>query len=276
MDELDPVLVKAKLSSPPFVTIDGVFNVRSLGNYPSTTQVGQFTRPNFMFRAGEISAITATGKIQIEQLGIKKVFDLRSNTELDKFGTPIPELNSTAEVLHVPVFKTEDYSPEMIARRYKLYASGKIESFMVLYSQILDNGIMAFSTIFKHIRDHPDEAFLFHCTAGKDRTGVLAALILKLAGVDNEVIAEDYALTRVGREPQSAVIMARLAKEPIFAENKDAAFSMLSSRHETMTAFLDLLEEKYGGVERYLAERLEFRAEDITTIRRNILFGAKL
>jgi hypothetical protein len=55
------------------------------------------------------------------------VFDLRSDTELEKFGTPIPELNSEAQVIRVPVFKTEDYSPEMIARRYKLYASGKIE-----------------------------------------------------------------------------------------------------------------------------------------------------
>ena len=59
--------------------------------------------------------------------GIRKVFDLRSDTELEKFGTPIPELGFEVQILRAPVFKKEDYSPEMMARRYKLYASGKIE-----------------------------------------------------------------------------------------------------------------------------------------------------
>jgi len=148
---------------------------------------------------------------------------------------------------------------------------------MQLYSQILDNGVFAYSTIFKHIRDSPDEGFLLHCTAGKDRTGVVAALILKIAGIDNEEIAKDYALTRVGREPQRALIMARLSKEPIFQENNQAALNMLESRHDTMVAFLDLLQEKYGGAEGYLKNYLGFSEEDITTIRKNLLHaGPKL
>ena len=52
----------------------------------------------------------------------------------------------------------------------------------------------------------------------------------QLAGVDNDTIAKDYALTRVGREPWRAIIMARLAKEPMFAEDKEAACNMLDSR----------------------------------------------
>ncbi|KIJ57092.1 hypothetical protein M422DRAFT_198473 [Sphaerobolus stellatus SS14] len=274
MVELDPEYVKAQLSAPPFVSVEGVSNIRTLGNYPSVVYPGQLTKPNFVYRSAEISAVTSKGKDQIEGLGIKKVFDLRSDIELEKFGTPIPQLAKDVEVLRTPVFKKEDYSPEMIAKRYKLYASGKIEAFMQLYSQILDNGIVAYSTIFNHIRDHPDEGFLFHCTAGKDRTGVLAALILKIAGVDNEVIAKDYSLTRVGREPQRALIMARLAKEPEFAENKEAALNMLESRYETMTAFLDFLEEKYGGAESYLKTYLGFSEEDISKIRKNLLSDA--
>jgi len=87
------------------------------------------------------------------------------------------------QMFHTPVFKTEDYSPEMMAmyvrtyclhsrnfpiqkvhRRYQLYASGKIEAFMELYSQMLDCGVSAFGTIFRHVRDKPTERFLFHCT----------------------------------------------------------------------------------------------------------------
>jgi len=57
--------------------------------------------------------------------GVKKVFDLRSDIELERFGTPIPQLD--VEVIRTPVFRKEDYSPEMIAKRYKLYASGETE-----------------------------------------------------------------------------------------------------------------------------------------------------
>jgi Tyrosine phosphatase family len=75
MEALDPAWVQSQLSSPPFVTIEGVSNVRSLGNYASGTLVGHFTRPNFMFRAGEISGITSTGKQQLQQLGIYPIYD---------------------------------------------------------------------------------------------------------------------------------------------------------------------------------------------------------
>jgi len=119
---------------------------------------------------------------------------------------------------------------------------------MELYSQILDHGGPAFGSILRHVRDRPNEGFIFHCTAGKDRTGVIAAIILKvipriayfifhhikirqqLAGVDDRTIAEDYALTRVGREPARAKILERLAKEPLFASNNEAALNMFTCR----------------------------------------------
>lgn len=74
------------------------------------------------------------------------------------------------------------------------------------------------------------DTFLTLVEAGKDRTGVLAALLLKLAGVDDDTIAEDYALTRVGREPAREMVMARLARMPMFAANNEAALNMLTSR----------------------------------------------
>lgn len=118
---------------------------------------------------------------------------------------------------------------------------------MELYTQIMDNAGPSFRIILRHIRDNPSSGCIFHCTAGKDRTGILAALLLKvcvvplhrdqpsdqvhqLAGVDNQTIAEDYALTRVGREPARQKIMARLREEPLFASNNEAALNMFSCR----------------------------------------------
>ncbi|PPQ70449.1 hypothetical protein CVT26_013943 [Gymnopilus dilepis] len=252
LDPLDPAYVQEVLSKPPFVSISGVINVRDLGNYPSTTEKHHITKPS------------------LQRLGVTKVFDLRSDTEIRKYNTPLPQIDGV-EIIHIPVFQTADYSPEMMAKRYQLYASGKTEAFMELYSQILDHGGHAFGTVLRHIRDKPTEGCLFHCTAGKDRTGILAAIILKLAGVSDDDIAHDYALTRVGREPAREMIMARLSKEPLFASNNEAALNMFTCRHETMMAFLNHLEEKYGGAVEYLKHYVGFSEEEISRIKNNLL-----
>ncbi|KAI0776215.1 protein-tyrosine phosphatase-like protein [Trametes elegans] len=272
LEPLDPAFVAEQLSRPPFVTIPGVVNVRDLGSYP-TRFPGLVTRPGFVYRSGEVSHITPAGIRQLKELGVTTIYDLRSETEMVKYETPIPTLDGI-EIVHTPVFKTEDYSPEAMARRFELYASGKTESFMILYTQILDNAGRAFGVILRHIRDRPDSPCLFHCTAGKDRTGILAAILLKLAGVDDEIIARDYALTRVGREPAREMVMERLSKVPYFASNSEAALNMFSSRAETMLAFLHLLEDRYGGVEAYLKNYVGLTDNDIAAIRKNFLIPA--
>ncbi|KAJ7639191.1 protein-tyrosine phosphatase-like protein [Roridomyces roridus] len=268
LEPLDPALLE-QLTRLPFVKVDGVINIRDLGGLPSEHAGNLVTKPRLMYRSAELSGVTAEGKEQLKQLGISRVFDLRSDTEIEKYNTPLPEIDGVA-IEHVPVFKKDDYSPEVMAKRFQLYASGKTEAFMELYSQILDTGAPAFGTILRHVRDKPDEGFLFHCTAGKDRTGVIAAILLKLAGVNNDLIAKDYALTRVGREPARAMIMSRLQKEPIFQSNNEAALNMFSCHAETMTAFLEMLDSRYSGVETYV-KTFGLSDEDIATIRRNIL-----
>jgi len=266
---LDPVFVQEQLSKHPFTAIAGVTNVRTLGLYPTSTP-NTVTRPNLLFRAAELSGITEEGKAQLKALGITKIFDLRSDVEIAKYDAPSPVIDGV-EIVRTPVFRHEDYSPEVMARRFQLYASAKTESFMELYSQILDHGGPSFAVILRHVRDHPDEACIFHCTAGKDRTGVLAAVLLSLAGVDDEAISRDYELTRIGREPFREKIMKRLAQEPIFAKDKSAALNMLSSRYAVMMAFLHLLGERYGGSENYLKEYGGFSDEDIRIIRQNLV-----
>ncbi|KAI0294592.1 tyrosine phosphatase family-domain-containing protein [Multifurca ochricompacta] len=226
---LDPDFVADVLSKDPFITIDGVFNVRDLGLIPA--QDGEHvTRSGFMYRSGELSGVTQNAAAA---LGITTIFDLRSDTEIAKYNAATPQLTGVT-ILHTPV-------PERMAQRFQLYASGKTEAFMQLYSEILDAGGPAFGAILRHVRDAPNDSFIFHCTAGKDRTGIAAALLLLLAGASPDVISTDYALTRIGREPMRPLILSRLAREPLFASDPTAAHNMLSSREETMHAFIRML-----------------------------------
>ncbi|EIM87943.1 uncharacterized protein STEHIDRAFT_54230 [Stereum hirsutum FP-91666 SS1] len=291
LEPLDPQFVQTVLSNPPFVSVPGVHNVRDLGSYPAHISFSRrtneesgiegdrnenaslVTRPGYMFRSAEVSGITEEGEAQLLDLGISTIFDLRSETEMKKYNTPLPALihcHEKVAIVKSPVFEQKDYSPEMMARRFQLYASGKVEAFMQLYTEILEAGGPAYGSILRHVRDKPQEGFIFHCTAGKDRTGIMAAILLLLAGVSREVIATDYSLTRIGREPQRPQVLSRLSKEPIFASNQEAALNMLTSR-STMIAFLEMFEEQYGGAENYAKNFCHLSDGDLDVIKSHLV-----
>ncbi|KDQ17036.1 hypothetical protein BOTBODRAFT_156392 [Botryobasidium botryosum FD-172 SS1] len=266
---LDPDAVEAQLSSHPFVAIEGLFNVRELGGYASAAYPPCTTTPSRFFRAAELSMLTEDGKAQIKALGITRIFDLRSELELRKSSVPPVEIDGVT-VVRVPVFRDKDYSPEMLMRRYREYAKGS-DGFVTMYMEILEAGGAAFEVVLRHIKDRPNEGCLFHCTGGKDRTGVLSAIILALAGVADEDIATDYSLTRVGLEPMREYLLARIQAEPALQGNVQDGMRMLGSTRETMLATLRAMREKYGSTEEYLKKHTTLKDEDIETIRKNIL-----
>ena len=102
----------------------------------------------------------------------------------------------------------------------------------------------AFKSVFQHIHDHPGEPFLFHCTAGKDRTGVLAALVQSLAGTPVSDIAHDYALTRVGIEPAKDLLKQKAARLLEEFPGHPMINAASSFDPDAMRKFLDGLERR--------------------------------
>lgn len=122
--------------------------------------------------------------------------------------------------MHAPVFEERDFSPEAWARRYKDYASGDgTEGFVRAYGQVLEHAGPAFGRVFGFLRDRGGdgegggEMCLVHCSAGKDRTGLLCALVLLLVGVADEDVAEEYALTEIGLGEWREEVLGRLVEE---------------------------------------------------------------
>ncbi|CAI2200420.1 15980_t:CDS:2, partial [Funneliformis geosporum] len=140
-----------------------------------------------------LTSITNHGIATLRKLNIQKIFDLRSNPEVNKMG--IKYIEGIIRV-HVPVFKEEDYSPEKLFERWNLYLNG-VEGYSQAYMTILEEGKMAYYEIFKHILEHQTQPFIVHCTAGKDRTGVFAMLLLKLLGVNDNIISREYEMTQI-------------------------------------------------------------------------------
>lgn len=199
-----------------------------------------------------------------------------------------------------PVYQSEDYGPVALATKLKWYTSEAAhnpkhgfaysEGFVQAYRDIATHGAPAYTKIFRHILERNDQPFVFHCTAGKDRTGVFGALIMKLVGVDEETICWEYALTEPGLGEWRRQFIDRIAsggigsgggrsnpkpddpaaeaKKDHRAISREEAARICGSRAGNMRAWMrEVLDGELGGVERYLGERCGFSAQEIERLR---------
>jgi protein tyrosine/serine phosphatase len=305
-----PANTMASLTSPPWVAVAGIQNFRDLGGYsisssPSTHSI----RRGVVYRCGEPTKVTDDGVSTLQSLGIKHVYDLRSKNEIENnkkagFGG-IKEWNGCERVF-APVFLEQDYSPENIAIRFKDYASDgtevlasgclavfinyilkNIQGFTRAYRDILRNAPPSYRQILLHLANDPDKPLLVHCTAGKDRTGVLCALILSLCGVDDETVAYEYSLTDIGLADFKTFLIEHLMVNPALNGDRQGAMNMISSklvhpssfgvgtnsseRAVNMLSTLKMIREEFGGPEGYMIEKCGLSKDDVQKIRTNII-----
>lgn len=208
-------------------------NLRDTGNLPIAAAASSRplrTRPGLLYRA---AAPTPDAAPSLQALSIAHVFDLRSDIEIDRAagGPPAPAAPAPARH-HVPVFPSTDYAPEAIALRFQdLAAVDTTAGFVSAYRRILGaGGERAFAPILRHLAQRDPSPCLVHCTAGKDRTGLLCAIVLSLCGVDDATIAWEYGLTDEGLAPLKPAMVRGLMAAPGVALDEEGALRMLSSR----------------------------------------------
>ncbi|KAK2597360.1 hypothetical protein QQS21_006057 [Conoideocrella luteorostrata] len=248
-------------------------NSTSLSSSPSLSVLK--TRSGLLYRS---AAPTPNAVSSLTSLSIAHVFDLRSDVEIDRQGGPsaADACSSYPPVLtrhHVPVFKHIDYTPEAIALRYQDYAAvDTTAGFVSAYKGILSvGGERAFAPILTHLSAQDPTPCLVHCTAGKDRTGLLCAIVLSLSGVDDETIAWEYGLTDEGLAPLKEDMMKTLMAAPGVVVDEEGARRMLSSRPESMLAVLKVMREDYGSVEEYVLNQCKISPEQILQLRKNFI-----
>lgn len=209
---------------------------------------------------------------------MKVVYDLRSAQEIARDGPewagvevdktqPFEGVGIRRE--WVPVFATQDYGPEAVAIRYQYYTSGT-EGFVKAYHDILKAAPKAYGTILRHLAQPDPSPCLIHCTAGKDRTGVLVALLLWLAGVDKESIAQEYSLTDQGLAPLKPLFIERLLQNPALKGNREGVLTMVSCKKETMIATIEMIEKDFNGPEAYMKKQCGMSDEEIVQLKKNL------
>lgn len=220
----------------------GAFNVRDLGGLRTIS--GELLRRGVAYRADGLHRLPAAEIQRLHELGVRTVVDLRSAGEI---GDAASMAADGIVVLHLPVLR-DVWSHDAFAEGV---APVDAVTFLVeRYLEMLEEGAPAIAAIFELLATSGARPLAFHCSAGKDRTGVIAALLLSSLGVADDDIAEDYTT--------SAAAMDKLV-EWIVAQRPDAADVMarqpavfLSCPPEAMHVFLARVRQQWGSVDQYL------------------------
>jgi protein tyrosine/serine phosphatase len=205
-------------------------NARDLGGLP--TADGRTIRREALVRTDNHTKLTPEGIRAVKEYGVSRIIDLRRTTECER--SPSPFAGSSL-YRSIPVQDPADPDNETL-------------SLAEIYVAMLDLRPQLFAAAVGAIADAPPGPVVVHCAGGKDRTGMVVAMALRIAGVEPGVIAEDYALSQERLAPENAAVLASI-EDPALREN---VRRLQVTAPETMLTTLAHLESRYGGVAEYL------------------------
>ena len=214
---------------------DGCVNFRDLGGY--RTRDGRQLAWRRLFRADGLNKLTERDHRQLTELGLTTVIDLRTVDEAEQRGR-FPVDAVPVRYVDLPLTDVLPSTEELPSWREASYVAAR-------YVDMVTRGGSALTGAIEALASPDGLPAVFHCSAGKDRTGVLSALVLAFLGVPDETIVEDYAL--------SGAAMVRLldrlkAEYPDSVEEVERyAPSILQVMPETMVEFLATVQAEYGG-----------------------------
>jgi len=246
------------LSRVRHIGCDGAFNIRDLGGY--ATNDGRSVRWQVLYRADGLHRIPLDATLAVAHLGWRTVMDLRTTGEVDAgaFRAEGPE------VIHLPILRSTWGIPE----------EADIEPVAFLsthYLAMLDEGAAAIAAAFAILASPVRLPAVFHCSAGKDRTGVLAALVLASLDVPDDVIAADYHLS-AGAVDQLVAWLTE-TRPDLSEEMSRQPKAFLSCPPAAMHTFLDALRARHGSVEAYLLG-IGVAPSALAALRSNLLKAA--
>ncbi|GAB3474361.1 tyrosine-protein phosphatase [Amycolatopsis cihanbeyliensis] len=222
------------MSTSRAVTWEGFFNTRDLGGLPTTS--GGMTSYGAFFRAADLRFVTETGWAQARESGVRTVIDLRNADEIRPTDTPLTAQAGSAQFaaspegpaaptavgrFEVPLDDIDDIEFWQHVNRERLNGTP------LYYPVFLRRKAERCAAVIKKIAHTDPGGVLFHCGGGRDRTGLIALLLLALADVEPQAIAGDYALSAealkalyaaMGTADQQPVIQAILADRGTTAE----------------------------------------------------------
>ncbi len=236
----------------------GCLNARHLGGF--VTENGRVTSSAALVRSDNLARLTLEGRDALVADGVSTVIDLRFRQELEKEPNPFasPDPDSSVTYHHLPLMTTE--------RAEAIAPVRDAETTQEAYRATLEGFQANIGEIMKAIAGSASGRIVMHCSAGKDRTGLIAALALRLVGVSRQDIAEDYLMTNACLQTSHDQELA------LIADPEERARKALDLRLSPafILETLDHVEQRYGSVSGYL-ETCGLDHETLERLRKRLL-----
>ncbi len=228
------------------VPLEGKLNFRDLGGYPAA---GGVTRWGVLYRSDRLNALTEADVAHLGDLGLKTVCDFRYDREVEEDPSRLPV---GASVVRLAVGSAPGDNPRSLE---DLIRAGEIthvtaETMAAGYLSMLEQQAGLFGDLLRVVADPANHPVVIHCTAGKDRTGLGAALLLGAVGVDRDTIITDYALTDEYRSKHRLEeIRPQIEAQGLRMDDLQVLFTAPA---ETMATTLAGVDDRWGGIDGYL------------------------
>ena len=242
------------------IPFKGVTNFRDIGGY--RTRSGAWTCWGLVFRADALHDLSPEDRVLYDQLAIAAVYDLRGEVERDERPNPLPSTHLA--ILSRPA---DSDRPAPLASATTQTDGERI--LRDLYVGLLEHAALQIGELFTALADDNGLPAVIHCHAGKDRTGLVAAVLLDALGVERSTILDDYELTaRYRRRTHQDSSYGRLIESGM---SQEAAAGVLTTPRWAMQQALEELERRYGGVDNYLQGPAGMQSEQLRMLRQRLL-----
>lgn len=249
--------------------LEGALNFRDIGGY--RTRDGKTVKYGKLYRSGELTSLTeADLDYLLNTLGVKAVCDLRNPEEV----RASPQRFPAGRVNYLPLPILQGMATAEDGRVAKALFSGDVEkidhAFQQTYITMIDVSAPYFGRALKLLADPANLPAITHCTAGKDRTGIIVALLLALLNVPDPAIIADYSLSNLAFERvyQTAKHNKGLTSTGL---NPDVLIPILIAKPQWIDGTLRHIQHAYGSVEHYVTTAGGLSATDIQCLKDNFL-----
>ena len=261
--------------------LESVWNPRDLGGW--TTRDGHRVRAHLLLRTGHLSnASSADIRYLREECRLAKIFDFRTVQEIEiqpdreipgAENIHLPAIDPEAEIQNgsaIPQEAFKDLETHLVGLCFTPGAKAMAKD---MYPSLIRSEYtqLQYAAFLRMIIETPSGAVLWHCSQGKDRTGLAAAYILSALGASRETILKDYLLSEPWYEKAVRAISEKVIARGGGKEETDVIRAFIGVSEENFSDSLAIIDREYGGMESYLQQQLFLTPEDIALLRERYL-----
>jgi protein-tyrosine phosphatase len=248
------------------IVLEGAYNFRDLGGYKTTD--GYWIKWNRIYRSDTLARLTKHDRTTLKQIGIKLVCDLRAPAEVQKSPDLLPE-DGSITYLNFPVISGNLDTVAAMEKIKQGDTDWLSEDYMIEgYRNNIDKYPHIWAALFERLVSPDSCPLVFHCTGGKDRAGVCAALILLVLGVPEKTVIYDHGLSNEFLADILPKIYDYLGS---FGVDKEKLVPYLTAPRAAIIAILDHIRTNYGSAVDYLKNKAGISQETIDQLKREML-----